>query len=167
MSFTYTIHPTPIGPLLLVAEGASLVAIRYVEKRAKLPALLAAMMGPAAEATEDPKALARFATALDDYFAGKAKALRFPTRFRHGTELQRAVWEALATIPYGKTLSYSALAARVGKPRAVRAVASACAANPLPLVFPCHRVIAKDGSLGGFSLGGVTVKAQLLAQEQA
>jgi AraC family transcriptional regulator of adaptative response/methylated-DNA-[protein]-cysteine methyltransferase len=84
-----------------------------------------------------------------------------------GTAWQTAVWRLLTTIPRGQTLSYTELAARLGRPRAVRAAASACGANPLVFLIPCHRVICKNGALGGYSgLGGITTKARLLSQEQ-
>jgi AraC family transcriptional regulator of adaptative response/methylated-DNA-[protein]-cysteine methyltransferase len=83
-----------------------------------------------------------------------------------GTEFQRTVWHAIAQIPSGQTISYRELATRAGRPDAIRAVASACGANPLPLVIPCHRVIASDGSLGGF-IWGLPYKQALLEREQA
>ena len=83
-----------------------------------------------------------------------------------GTELQRCVWSEISAIPFGTTISYSELASRVGRPDAVRAVASACGANPVPLVIPCHRVIASNGGPGGF-IWGLEFKQALLAREQA
>lgn len=82
-----------------------------------------------------------------------------------GTELQMQVWRILAEVPYGSTLSYSELAQRAGYGHAVRAVAHACAVNPVPLLIPCHRIIAKDGSLGGFAWG-LACKQALLTLEQ-
>jgi len=81
-----------------------------------------------------------------------------------GTPFQKSVWAVIAGIPYGGTLSYSALASAIGKPHAVRAVASACASNPVSLLVPCHRVVGSDGSLSGYA-GGVDAKASLLAME--
>ena len=91
--------------------------------------------------------------------------LRLPFDLAEGTALQRMVWLEIARIPYGETISYTQLAERVGFPRAVRAVASACGANPVPIIIPCHRVLAKDGTLGGFSLGGLKTKEYLLLVE--
>ena len=82
-----------------------------------------------------------------------------------GTEFQRSVWRQLQEIPYGETISYGELARRVGNPKASRAVGSANGANPLPIVIPCHRVIAGNGTLGGFG-GGLPMKQTLLALEQ-
>ncbi|GLR65293.1 MULTISPECIES: methylated-DNA--[protein]-cysteine S-methyltransferase [Marinospirillum] len=83
-----------------------------------------------------------------------------------GTAFQLAVWSALLEIPKGKTLSYAQLAAALGKPKAVRAVGTACGANPIPFLVPCHRVLRSDGSLGGFAFG-LTMKQQLLERENA
>jgi|AntRauTorcE11897_2_1112592.scaffolds.fasta_scaffold03743_2 AraC family transcriptional regulator of adaptative response/methylated-DNA-[protein]-cysteine methyltransferase len=83
-----------------------------------------------------------------------------------GSAFQKAVWEQLLQIPSGKTLSYSEVAARVGRPRAIRAVASACGANPVPLLIPCHRVLRKNGQLGGYALG-LDLKRRLLHKEGA
>lgn len=81
-----------------------------------------------------------------------------------GTAFQIIVWRELRKIPSGKTISYAELAKRVGRPRAVRAVANACGANPLPIIIPCHRVIASDGTIGGYS-GGISKKKKLLKKE--
>ena len=84
------------------------------------------------------------------------------------TEFQKSVLSICRKVGYGKTVSYSYLAERVGKPRAIRAAASAIAANPVPLIIPCHRILCKDGKLGGFSaIGGVTTKSRLLRLEQS
>ena len=81
-----------------------------------------------------------------------------------GTPFQRRVWKAIASIPWGETRSYAWLARKAGSPRAYRAAAQACGANPLPRIIPCHRVIASDGTLGGFS-GGLSLKRKLLMLE--
>ena len=81
-----------------------------------------------------------------------------------GTDFQRKVWSTLRKIPRGQTRSYAWLAQQVGKPKATRAVGAACGANPIPVVIPCHRVIASDGSLGGFG-GGLPIKRRLLQLE--
>jgi len=102
---------------------------------------------------------------LREYFAGRRRD--FDVRLApEGTVFQKAVWSALQEIPYGATISYGELARRVGNAKASRAVGSANGANPLPIVIPCHRVIAGDGSLGGFG-GGLPSKQALLALESA
>jgi O-6-methylguanine DNA methyltransferase len=85
-----------------------------------------------------------------------------------GTEFQKQVWREIAKIPRGTTISYADLAARIGRPSAVRAVANAVGKNPLPIIIPCHRVIRSDGSIGGYSApGGVAAKMKLLAEENS
>lgn len=97
------------------------------------------------------------------YLAGELTAIRLPYRAA-GTPFQRAVWEQLRAIPYGTTATYGQIAARVGRPGAARAVGGACGANPVPLIIPCHRAVAADGSLGGFT-SGVWRKRLLIAIE--
>lgn len=117
--------------------------------------------GPAA----DEAALAEAARQFAEYFAGTRTAftLRLDPR---GTPFQRAVWDALLTIPYGVTWSYAQLAAAIGRPRAVRAVGLANGANPLAIVIPCHRVIGSDGRLTGYG-GGLPAKRYLLDFERS
>jgi methylated-DNA-[protein]-cysteine S-methyltransferase len=100
---------------------------------------------------------------LREYFAGKRAAFDLPLA-PEGTAFQRSVWRQLQEIPYGETISYGELARRVGNPKASRAVGSANGANPVPIVIPCHRVIAGDGTLGGFG-GGLLTKQTLLTLE--
>jgi methylated-DNA-[protein]-cysteine S-methyltransferase len=102
---------------------------------------------------------------LDDYFATKRRDFDLPLAPR-GTDFQRTVWIALASIGYGETISYAQLAQRVGKPTAMRAVGAANGRNPLPIVLPCHRVIGADGALTGFG-GGLPTKQFLLELEGA
>jgi O-6-methylguanine DNA methyltransferase len=94
----------------------------------------------------------------------KNKAIEKIEAEKIGTEFQRKVWRAIASIPRGKTRSYKWIAKKAGKPKAVRAAANACGANPLPPDIPCHRVIASDGTIGGFS-GGIAKKKKLLERE--
>ncbi|HSW61970.1 MAG TPA: methylated-DNA--[protein]-cysteine S-methyltransferase [Dissulfurispiraceae bacterium] len=103
---------------------------------------------------------------LDDYFSGKGQAFTQPLRFSSGTPFQQQVWRMLLTIPFGETRSYQWLAESVGRPKAARAVGQAVGKNPLPLIVPCHRIIAFDGSLGGFSCG-LPVKKWLLKHEKS
>ena len=160
----YTTHDTKIGRVLLVGSERGLQRVARVEDGESAEALLHLFYGEDAQ----PVALEGFfQSACDaiDRFLTDGEPLKLPYEIVGGTALQRAVWIALTRIPLGETRSYSELASDVGFPRAVRAVASACGANPLPLVVPCHRVVAKDGTLAGFSLGGVGVKEALLAIE--
>jgi methylated-DNA-[protein]-cysteine S-methyltransferase len=157
----YRYHDSPLGRLLLVGDHTGLlqVAMDIEGKPWRLdPAWRSA-------ATELDEACRQ----LDGYFAGKRQAfdLRLAPR---GTAFQQAVWQALLSIPFGQTSTYSALAAQIGRPSAVRAVGAANGANPIAVIIPCHRVIGRDGSLTGYA-GGLTRKALLLrlegAQQQA
>jgi methylated-DNA-[protein]-cysteine S-methyltransferase len=103
-------------------------------------------------------------TAIAAYLAGTVRSFDLPLDFEGGTPFQVKVWEALQRIPYGRVRSYGWVARKVGKPGAARAVGAACGANPVPLLVPCHRVVAGDGSLGGFS-GGLSNKRRLLKLE--
>jgi methylated-DNA-[protein]-cysteine S-methyltransferase len=143
---------TPIGPLGLVASGSALQAVffdgRRVRPEGESPVLV--------EATRQ----------LEAYFSGELVGFDLPLEL-HGTEFQRQCWLALATIPYGQTVSYGEQARRLGlESDKARAVGAANGANPLPIVLPCHRVIGADGSLTGFG-GGLQVKRFLLELEGA
>ncbi len=108
---------------------------------------------------------ARLAPQLRAYLSGKPVRFRFRLAPDTGTAFQRKVWRILLKIPRGQTRSYAWVARQIGRPKAVRAVANACGANPVPILIPCHRVIASDGSLGGFG-GGLVMKKKLLALER-
>jgi len=111
-----------------------------------------------------PKILRKETVQLKRYFDGRRKR-NFTVRIDiDGSNFQLKVWRALSRIPYGKVVSYSKLARLVKEPKAVRAVANACGKNPLPIIIPCHRVISKDGSLGGYT-GGTYIKRSLLSIE--
>jgi methylated-DNA-[protein]-cysteine S-methyltransferase len=103
-------------------------------------------------------------TAVREALEGRAPEKLPPLDLQNGTAFQRRVWEALIAIPPGQTITYGELAARVGAGRATRAAGAACGANPIPLLIPCHRVVAANGTLGGFS-GGLHWKRKLLAEE--
>ena len=147
------IVPSPLGPLRLLSDGLALVGL-YLPDRG--PALAAAAGG-------DP-VLAATAAQLGEYFAGRRTDFDLPLD-PHGTPFQRAVWTALQAIPHGVTTSYGALAARLGRPRAARAVGAANGQNPISIVIPCHRVIGANGTLTGYA-GGLERKQALLELEQ-
>jgi len=134
---------TSIGPILLTFTEKGLAGLEFTDcpvDAAPIPEALKPMVN---EVTRS----------LKDYFAGGATDdPRIPVDLE-GTPFQLQVWQALRDIPPGKTISYKALAQRLGKPQAARAVGQAVGANPIPLIIPCHRVIKADGSLGGFSSG--------------
>jgi O-6-methylguanine DNA methyltransferase len=109
--------------------------------------------------------LDKLALELGEYFSGKRREFSLPLDPR-GTDFQRAVWRAIAAIPYGRTRTYAEIARAAGRANAVRAAGTATGANPIPIFIPCHRVIAAHGKLGGFS-GGLDAKRRLLALEKA
>lgn len=119
---------------------------------------------PKALLTQDDETLAHVFSAVCSYLDGEITEFNFALDMP-GTELQQATWEALTRIPYGQTVSYQELALSAGKPKAIRAVASACGANPVGLIVPCHRVIRRDGSLGGYRWG-LERKTKILQLEQ-
>ena len=158
MTIHYTRIDSPIGPLLLAASDAGMHTIEFHD--AKHPV----RRGDDWEQSAHPL-LERAKQQLGEYFAGERHAFDLPLA-PQGTPFQRQVWETLATIGYGETLSYGQLAARIGRPSASRAVGAANGRNPLPIVLPCHRVIGADGSLAGFG-GGLPTKQFLLSLERA
>lgn len=161
----YTTHASAVGLMLLVASPKGLRYVRVLASIDEVDAALSQMAGNADLVLESHGFLATACAAIDDYLAN-GTPLKLPVDIHSGTPLQRAVWLQIAKIPFGETISYTTLASRVGFPRAVRAVASSCGANPLPFVIPCHRVLAKDGTIGGFTMvGGLDVKRRLLALE--
>ena len=149
---------SPVGPLLLAADGAGLRLVEFHSPRHPMSRLQ-----DWSEGSNEVLDLARHQ--LDEYFDGKRRDFELPLAPR-GTAFQEQVWHTLATIPYGETISYAQLAQRVGKPTAMRAVGAANGRNPLPIVLPCHRVIGADGSLTGFG-GGLPTKQFLLQLEGA
>jgi methylated-DNA-[protein]-cysteine S-methyltransferase len=145
----------PFGELLLLADGEN-VAELHMDAAEGLPV-------PRAEWRKGAPVLQRARAQLEAYFAGELHTFDLPLALR-GTEFQRRVWSALCEIPYGTAISYTELARRVGSPRACRAVGQANGANPVGIIVPCHRVIASDTKLGGYS-GGLDRKRWLLAHE--
>ncbi|OBX62170.1 cysteine methyltransferase [Moraxella osloensis] len=115
---------------------------------------------------DDAKVLRNTISQLDEYINGQRQVFDMPIGIYTGTPFQQTVWEALLKIPYGKTISYAQLANHIGQPTACRAVANANGKNPISLIIPCHRVIASDGKLGGYT-GGIEIKQTLLDIEQA
>lgn len=124
--------------------------------------VLAAKLSP--RVLRAPRRLDPVARELDEYFSGVRTDFDVPLDRSLSTGFRQTVQIELSQIPYGTTLTYRQVADRVGNPAAVRAVGSACATNPLPIVVPCHRVLRTDGSLGGY-LGGLDVKSELLRLE--
>jgi methylated-DNA-[protein]-cysteine S-methyltransferase len=157
--------PTPIGKALVITdEIGRLRAFDWADCEAKMQILLRRHYGPLA--VLEGRLPRQLRHALIGYFEGEYSALDSVERRTAGTSFQRLVWTTLTTIPPGETLSYAALAAKIGHPKAVRAVGLANGANPISVVVPCHRVIGTDGSLTGYG-GGVERKRWLLNHEGA
>ncbi len=155
----YSLYSSPIGELLLTSDGEALTGLRMGVHRGK-PA-----KGPEPAWQRNESWFGTIHDQLDAYFHGKRRDFEFPMRME-GTPFQRLVWDGLRTIPYGSTTSYAELASRIGRPGASRAVGSANGRNPIAIIVPCHRVIAADGTLGGFG-GGLDRKEWLLEHEGA
>jgi methylated-DNA-[protein]-cysteine S-methyltransferase len=150
-------QPSPVGPLLLLSDGAALVGL-YTRGHDELRS---APTG----AIEDAAPFREVSEQLDRYFAGELTDFDLPLRLS-GTPFQRSVWAELVAIPYGTTISYRELASKIGNPRAVRAVGGANGRNPVSIIVPCHRVIGADGDLVGYG-GGLDCKRWLLSHEHA
>ena len=145
---------TPIGELLLVSDGAALVALRFDDAR----------RGEPTPGGAEAPLIGRASGQLREYFAGERSSFDLPLR-PAGTPFEQRVWDELRRIPYGETTSYGEIAARIGEPAAARAVGRANGRNPIPVIVPCHRVIGADGSLTGFG-GGLACKRALLDLER-
>lgn len=151
----YDTLASPLGPLLLTSDGEALTGV-FLENHRHGPAV-------GADWTRDAAPFAAVREQLGAYFAGDRRAFDLPVR-PAGTPFQQAVWQALLDVPYGATVSYGALAQRLGQPGAVRAVGAANGRNPVSIVVPCHRVVGADGALTGYG-GGIENKRRLLALE--
>ena len=155
---------TSVGDLLLMGGAAGLRAVVFIGTRARSELRHEwSLASGEVVLDEGHPLLSRAARELHHYLAGRREAFSVALDVL-GTPFQRHVWDVLGRIPRGTTTTYAALAERVGRPRAVRAVANACARNPLPIVVPCHRVLGSDGALTGY-LGGLAAKRALLALE--
>jgi methylated-DNA-[protein]-cysteine S-methyltransferase len=148
---------TPIGVLEIEGDDEAITLISLPKASTKPTAALVS------DKTAMPAAVAGAVTQLEEYFAGERTEFDLPLELE-GTPFQKDVWLALGEIPYGKTISYAELATMVGRPTAFRAVGQANGANPIPIVLPCHRVLASGGGIGGYG-GGLDMKRQLLALE--
>jgi methylated-DNA-[protein]-cysteine S-methyltransferase len=156
---------SPVGDLLLAATDKGLVRVAYAnEDHDGVLDQLGERISP--RILRAPARLDNAAREFNDYFAGTRTAFDLPLDLRLTSGFRRQVLEGLRSIAYGHTASYSVVAQRVGNPRAVRAVGTACATNPLPVVIPCHRVLRSDGTLGNY-LGGTDAKRTLLRIESA
>ena len=146
----YDVLQSPIGALYLIFVQTSLIGISF-EK-------------PSGITPRQTKISAEVKKELEEYFSEGRTAFSVKTSFAEGTEFEREVWLALAEIPYGETRTYKWVADKIGKPHASRAVGNALGKNPIPIMYPCHRIIESDGSIGGYT-PGVDIKRRLLEIE--
>ncbi len=146
----YDTIETPLGTLYLIFSGRTLTGISFDK-----PA------GLYLKKTEDAAAAKK---ELTEYFGKGRRDFTFETAFTEGTDFERLVWDTLREVPYGETRTYKWMAQKVGKPHAFRAVGNALGKNPIPIIFPCHRIIESDGSIGGYS-SGTDIKRRLLEIE--
>ncbi len=147
----YYYYDSPIGILTLVENNDVLVGLRFGQVQSDGEERETALLN-------------KVKTQLSEYFDGKRREFDLPLAFDCGTEFQRRAWEFLLTLPYGTSVSYGDVAKAAGNARAVRAAGNAVGRNPIAVIVPCHRVLAKGGALGGFS-GGLDKKRFLLRLE--
>jgi len=163
MRIGYSIMPSPVGTVLVAATENGVCAVKIGESEAALANDLRREF-PAAEIESNPKQRSEWAKAIARHLRGDAPSLDLPIDVR-ATAFQWKVWRELQRIPYGETRAYAEVAKSIGKPKAVRAVARACATNPVALVVPCHRVVPSSGGIGGYRWGS-DCKERLLSTEQ-
>ncbi len=165
LDVAYRTIDTPVGTLLLAATEKGLVRVAYAREDHDLVLdRLATDVSP--RVLHAPGRLDTVAREIDEYFAGRRNAFDVPLDFQLSHGFRRVVLSYLPRIGFGQTASYAAIAAAAGSPKAVRAVGTACATNPLPVVVPCHRVVRSDGAIGQY-VGGTDAKKALLTLEAA
>ncbi|MDT5077615.1 MAG: methylated-DNA-[protein]-cysteine S-methyltransferase [Mycobacterium sp.] len=165
LDVAYRVVDSPVGALLLAATELGLLRVAFaVEGHDSVLQNLADKVSP--RILHSPVRLDPIARELDEYFAGGRRTFDVPLDWQLSAGFRSTVLHHLPDIGYGHTASYATVATLAGNPKAVRAVGSACATNPLPVVVPCHRVVRSDGAMGGY-LGGVDAKRTLLTLEHA
>jgi methylated-DNA-[protein]-cysteine S-methyltransferase len=165
LDIAYRTVVSPVGPLLLAATPRGLVRVAYdIEDHDRVLETLAGKISP--RVLRAPKRLDTAARELGEYFAGRRRAFDLPLDMSLSRGFRLLVQQHLPSIGYGQTRSYQQVAELVGNPRAVRAVGTACATNPLPVILPCHRVLRNDGTPGAY-VGGPAAKTTLLNLEAA
>ncbi len=165
LDVAYTTIDSPVGPLLLAATPKGLVRVAYaVEDHDRVLGTLARRLSP--RVLRAPRRLDAAARELDEYFGRRRRVFDLPLDLSLSAGFRQLVQRHLPEIGYGQTRTYGQVAQLVGNPKAVRAVGTACATNPLPVVVPCHRVLRSDGTPGGY-VGGADAKHTLLTLEAA
>ena len=165
LKIAYTVVDSPVGKLLLATTEQGIVRVAFeLEDHQAVLQRLADTVSPSI--LRAPSRLDEAARQLDEYFSGTRRSFDLPIDFRLSRGFRLDVLHHLPHIDYGSTESYAQVAQAAGSPKAVRAVGTACATNPLPVIVPCHRVVRSDGSYGGY-LGGTDAKRTLLSLEAA
>jgi AraC family transcriptional regulator, regulatory protein of adaptative response / methylated-DNA-[protein]-cysteine methyltransferase len=162
MQITYTIITSQLGYLLIATTEKGFCSVKLGDVAEKLETLLYKEFEQT-NIQRDDSQHKNWVQAIVNFIAGSQPHLDLPLDIR-GTAFQKQVWQALQKIPYGKTRTYADIAREISKPNAVRAVGTACGANPVALIIPCHRVLRSDGGLGGYEWG-LERKKKLLEQE--
>jgi AraC family transcriptional regulator of adaptative response/methylated-DNA-[protein]-cysteine methyltransferase len=163
LAISYTTFSSPLGCVLLAATERGLCSVKLGDEPTQLGRMLADEFSEA-RLKEDRRSLAEFKERVLAFLSGDATLTKLPLDIR-GTVFQQRVWAALRQIPVGETRTYKDIAVSIGAPNAVRAVGSACGANPVALVIPCHRALRTDGGMGGYAWG-VPRKEKLLKMER-
>jgi methylated-DNA-[protein]-cysteine S-methyltransferase len=158
----YSKIQSPLGPIYLLATNSHLLGLTNSKHDLEKLALRVSNLLPS---YKNSKLLSEAAQQLAQYFSGTRKNFSLPIK-TEGTSFQKIAWKVLSGIPYGKTITYSEQASAAANPKAVRAIGSANGKNPLPIIIPCHRVIAKGNNIGGYALG-ITKKHKLLVLEKS
>jgi methylated-DNA-[protein]-cysteine S-methyltransferase len=158
---SYTVTDTPVGPLVLAATEAGVIACSYAGEE-EVTARVAGAVSP--RVLRSPRRLDPVRRELDEYFEGRRREFTVPVRPVLAAPFARTVLESLRQVPYGSTTTYGGVARAIDQPTASRAVGNALNANPLCILLPCHRVLRSDGSLGGYA-GGAIAKQRLLTLE--
>ena len=160
------VKSTLVGPLWVAVTDHGLAAVTYGGSKAEFAGWIGRRLRSTPIRSAERTAAAR--RELDEYLRGRRTAFSVPVDLRHVTPFQRSVLEAARSVPRGQVATYGDIGRSIGKPGAARAVGQALGSNPVPIVVPCHRVLASDGSLGGYSgRGGLSTKRRLLALEGA
>lgn len=162
LDVAYDVTDSPVGPLLVAVSDAGVCRVSFDPDPERHLDGLARTFGLRVLRSAGPTETAR--RALDAYFAGRSESFALPVDLRGVAPFQRLVLTELAEVPYGRTATYGELAARIGKPRASRAVGGALNRNPIAIVLPCHRIVGASGSLVGYA-GGLDRKRALLELE--
>lgn len=158
------VYSSPLGDLSLISHKGSLVYCNWIEDDcAPKEKRIKNKIGEATFDIVDKKVIETTVCQLDEYFRGERRDFQIPLMF-YGTDFQEKVWHFIASISYGKTMAYKELAIRCGSATLSRAVASACGKNPIAIIIPCHRVVASNNTLGGYT-GGLPKKSSLLNLE--